>query len=328
MANVSLNSTLYHSMSPFNITLLVFYFIIVLVGLTGNALVTFIVYKTKSMHTTTNFLLASLAVADFLSLLFCPIPLIVSLFGQHVGGPKADFVCKFFTGYTVSNTTAGSSFFFLVVLAVERYHAVMKPLNSELRFNKRTVTYAIIFIWVCCILFSSPGFFFSEYDEQLARCLDPWTIEKAPSMKAFFLVTIVGAGIFSSVMFVCYFQILKGIFVSKTVCSTKALATATQADVKVKKKLTLICFSVSFAFLLCYPPFLIFELYLAYRDKLDPLSNYETLYIIYRITQFILHANSCMNPFFYGFQSSNYRENFKALLFCKTFHGSTCSLTV
>jgi len=48
------------------------YSFIVFFGVLGNGIVITIVRKTPSMHTTTNFLLMNLAVADLLSLLFCP----------------------------------------------------------------------------------------------------------------------------------------------------------------------------------------------------------------------------------------------------------------
>ena len=48
------------------------YSFIVFFGIVGNGIVIAIVRKTPSMHTTTNYLLVNLAVADLLSLIFCP----------------------------------------------------------------------------------------------------------------------------------------------------------------------------------------------------------------------------------------------------------------
>ena len=48
------------------------YSIIVFFGVLGNTVVIIIVAKTPSMHTTANYLLTNLALADFLTLLFCP----------------------------------------------------------------------------------------------------------------------------------------------------------------------------------------------------------------------------------------------------------------
>ena len=56
-----------------------------LLGLIGNVLVVRIVHKTREMHTTTNYLLANLAVSDVV--IICTIPVHFANFSQ--------FTCKF-----------------------------------------------------------------------------------------------------------------------------------------------------------------------------------------------------------------------------------------
>ena len=41
--------------------------------------------------------------------------------------------------------------------------------------------------------------------------------------------------------------------------------------------------------------------------------NYETLYVVHSVVRFILFLASSLNPLFYAFQSSSYRENLKRI---------------
>ena len=318
MANISVNTSLYNSLSTFNVTLVVLYSIIVVVGLTGNSLVIAIVCKTRSMFTPTNILLANVAAADIISLLWCPIPLVISLSGIHVSGKTAHYICKFFTGYSVTCLTVSVTCLSLTVLAVERFHAIVKPFNSTLVLTNNRMLYVIGFIWITAGALSLPGFILSEYDEQLGRCLDPWTLEKAGSVKWFYVSSLVASFSLSGCLFYCYFQILKGIFINRTVCSAETAVSSRQSNAKEKRKLALISFTVTVAYYLCYLPFLLFEFYIAFQPYQTILDNYRTLYKAYRVVGFVMYVNSCLNPFFYGFQSSNYRKNFIRIFTRKT----------
>ena len=223
--------SLYNSMSPFNLILVFLYFLIVLTGLIGNGLVITIVYKTRSMITTTNIILVNVAVADLISLVWCPIPLVINLLGHHAFGEAANYICKFFTGYAVTCVTVAVTYQSLVVLAIERYNAIVKPFRRALVATNQQTYYVVGAIWIMAMIFSLPGFIFSEYDQQFRRCLDPWTLEKAGQMKWLFALTAVSSAFFFGCLFFCYFQILKGIYVDRTVCPEET-APAQQYSIK------------------------------------------------------------------------------------------------
>ena len=100
------------------------------IGLIGNLLVIQIVHKIPEMHTPTNYLLVSMAVSDVVTILLWPLYYF----------EFAKFVCKFVAlaevGIMVSSNT-------LTVLAVERYHAILKPFATGLRLNKDNIKRAI-----------------------------------------------------------------------------------------------------------------------------------------------------------------------------------------
>ena len=90
-------------------------------GLIGNAMVIRIVYKTREMHTTTNYLFANLAVGDAISIF--TIPMYIAYDG--VFGPSlktfSKFSCKFVVIGIIATVSSTST---LTVIAVERYHAI------------------------------------------------------------------------------------------------------------------------------------------------------------------------------------------------------------
>ena len=313
MANSSIDVTgLYNSLSPFNITLLILYTIVVVIGVIGNGLVVIIAWKTTSMRTTTNFLLTNVAVADIISLIWCIIPIALSLFAEHPSGILGTYICKFFSGYAMTCVSVSVKLSSLFVLAIERYLAVLKPLKINLRRRQKYIGYRIAFIWIFAIVFSLPGFIYSEYDERLKRCLDPWTIERISTIKWQITITIVLVIICSICLFYCHFQILKGIFITNTVCSAAPAGTKRE-NLRAKRTLAIVSFTVTAAYIICNAPYVVFEVYLAYTEHEDILNNYKSLYKIYRVLGYILYFNSCLNPFIYAFQSSNYRKNFKRI---------------
>ena len=127
-------------------------------------------------------------------------------------------------------------------------------------------------------------------------------------------MTIVLLIICSICLFYCHIQILKGIFITNTVCSTSSAGTKRE-NLRAKRTLAIVSFTVTAAYIICNTPYLVFEIYVAYSEHENISNKYETLYRIYRVLGFIMYFNSCLNPFLYAFQSSNYRKNFKRI-FC------------
>lgn len=298
-----------HKRSPFNITLGIMYLLIILAGIFGNFLVVFIAYRNKEMHTTTNYLLCNLAVADFMSLVFCSIPMAVNLSNIRPSRLAGQFICKTLTGSFLSQMTKCAAFISLIFLATDRYYAITVPLNdTRFRLRKSSVGFAIGFSWTAAVMFCFPFVVWSDFNEESNRCLDPWAIEKASSMKPYIMtvaLTFVGA---TCLLMYCYVQILRGIYITKTVCAGN-IAAKDQTDLAAKKKLAATSVSVTVGFCACFSPSVFFQLYLALESAEKVKLDYDTLYVVHCLARFILYLGSSLNPLFYAFQSSSYRKN-------------------
>ena len=122
------------------------------IGLIGNLFVIRIVHKIPEMHTPTNYLLVSMAVSDLVTILLWPVYYL----------EFAKFVCKF---VALAEVSIMVSFNTLTVLAVERYHAILKPFATGLRLNKDNIKRAITCIWIATFVTGFPEFFLKEWSE-------------------------------------------------------------------------------------------------------------------------------------------------------------------
>ena len=103
----------------------------------GNASVLITIKRKGAFQTPQNYLLANLAAADITNLTFCAfsvMPMVTVLPDGLVG----TILCKFFVGFNVPVTAIVASVFKLTLLAVERYNAVVKPLQM-FQLTRKTV---------------------------------------------------------------------------------------------------------------------------------------------------------------------------------------------
>ena len=107
--NYNLEYTFFYSSIPF-----------LFIALMGNVSIIRIVYELREMHKPTNYLLVSMAVSDVIAILLRPLQ-----FYEFW-----EVVCKLAELIKVCILV---SYFTMTVLAVERYHAILKPLRERER---------------------------------------------------------------------------------------------------------------------------------------------------------------------------------------------------
>ena len=124
-------------------------------GFIGNVLVIRIVHKTRQMHTPTNYLLANMAVSDVITVLLIS----CKKFTQNqLGRVSHKFATFAYEAFSIVEICITVSFITLTVLALERYHALLKPVRNELRLSNDNIKKAIGFIWTASVLISFPQF--------------------------------------------------------------------------------------------------------------------------------------------------------------------------
>ena len=158
------NSTVNSHLSSQDVAFAVMYSFIVIIGVPANCIIITIVRKTPSMHTTTNYLLVNLAVADLITLMFCPGMYNYALNQVQLDNTLGNFICKFFVGNAVVPLTMNVGGLTVCAIAVERYLALVKPFLVGPRLTKRRVSYVIALFWAFAVLSSIPDFMSNTID--------------------------------------------------------------------------------------------------------------------------------------------------------------------
>ena len=270
-------------------------------GLIGNTMVIRIVHKTREMHTTTNYLLANLALSDVIAILMFPMN-----FGSLDGfGPSLQSFSKFSCKCVIVGTIAvASSALTLTFIAVERYHAILKPFSSNLRLNEENIKKAIALIWTSSTVLGFPGFFLNVWNNEKAACDGPWGSKPNLASKMYIIVNLLFTTYIPIVVFLfCYGSLIKGLYFSNEIC-----AESTNEDNSEKKKLLITFILATSGFLLGYGPFALFYA-VTFRKEIE-----FDFYIRRKaVLLFLLAISLCLNPVLYAFRSSSFKEGFKRI---------------
>ena len=141
------------------------FWLIIIVGIIGNSLVITVVKMFVNMRTTTNYLLVNVACADVATLLFTGmLNLIMKKTRPVTSKALLSVLCKFIYTNTVAIITLLVTALTLTVLAIERYHALVKPLIISRRLTINKMVYVITGIWLAAIVMVTPLFATLDYD--------------------------------------------------------------------------------------------------------------------------------------------------------------------
>ena len=270
------------------------------IGLIGNVLVIRIVHKTRDMHTPTNYLLANMAVSDVIYIVFWPLYLLGS----------GKFFCK---SLAVVDISLMVSCITLTVLAVERYHAVLKPFSAGLRLKEDNIKQAIAFIWIASVIICLPEFIFNEWSKEYSACIGPWTLHMNQASKVFVIVyAVVTTYIPMAVMFYCYTSLIKGLYIAKKVCPE---ATGQRRSEEKKLAIIITFILVTAVFFVGYTPVVTF--YTVVASGNDEQMDFKLYSVLSSVFIFLLDCCLCFNPILYAFRSTKFQEGFKRIIFCR-----------
>jgi len=125
---------------------------VAVINLCGNGFTLITIRKTPRLWTKTNFILASMLVANIMTAVltfwYVPFILVVYVFNNPC---RFNVVVAALT--PLMKMTPLASNFHLILISVERYIAIVYPLHYETKFNNRTLKWALFAAWVTGIFF-------------------------------------------------------------------------------------------------------------------------------------------------------------------------------
>ncbi|XP_030578036.1 trace amine-associated receptor 1-like [Archocentrus centrarchus] len=268
----------------------------------GNLLVIVSIIYFKQLHTPTNSLVLSLAVADLLvGVLVFPLStkftVSVCLFYQ-------DLFCKIRNSCDVILSTA--SMLNLYCISIDRYYAVCQPLTYRSKMKAHVIVIMILVSWSVSILVAV-GFLVAELNHEKCKgdCISDVLLANilGPAL-SFYLPVIIMLCIYLKIFLVAQRQARS---IQNT---TKCGATVSKMEKKATKTLA----TVLGVFLMCWLPFFLCFSCQLLKQVSVPLAVYETL-------NWLTLCNSMLNPFIYAFFYSWFRSAFRMIISGKIFQG-------
>ncbi|KAG9510335.1 Octopamine receptor beta-2R, partial [Fragariocoptes setiger] len=136
--------------------------LIIVCAVCGNTLIIVSVMRHHKLRVTTNWFVVSLACADILVALFAmTFNASVQLSGRWL---FHQWVCDFWSSCDVLFSTA--SIMHLCCISIDRYYAIMKPLDYTMKMTTRTAGYMLAGVWIVSALLSYIPIFTGVYTTQ------------------------------------------------------------------------------------------------------------------------------------------------------------------
>ncbi|XP_028654814.1 trace amine-associated receptor 1-like [Erpetoichthys calabaricus] len=281
--------------------------------LCGNLLVIICISHFKQLHTPTNFLTLSLAVADFLlGGLVMPPSMIRSVETCWYFG---DFFCKFHTSMDMMLCT--SSILHLSFISVDRYCAVCYPLIYHTKISVSLIGKTVLISWSLSTIFGFGVIFLglnmkgieNFYKEDL-YCVGGCTLvlnqtsSLLCSTIAFYIPGFIMIAIYAKIFTVAKKQ-------AQTIESRKK-SSSRKRETKAAKTLA----TVVGVFLICWSPYFLCII-------LNPFLNYSTPALVGEILMWFAYLNSTLNPLIYAFFYTWFRKALKMIAFGEIFENNS-----
>uniref|UniRef100_UPI00398F83F7 B2 bradykinin receptor-like n=1 Tax=Pristiophorus japonicus TaxID=55135 RepID=UPI00398F83F7 len=283
----------------------IYIMVVCITGLVGNIFVLMVMCLHKSRCTVPEIYLGNLAGADLL-LLAC-LPFWATNIARRFDWPFGDFLCHCVNSVIYINLY--SSVYFLVMVSIDRYLALVKVLAHG---RMRTLSCAKIncfFIWVLSLLMISPAIVFRRVvympELNISACVlsyphPAWKVKVDTMLLV--IVFLVPAGIITF----CTCKILK-------VLRNNQMQRFKQ--VRKESKAANLVLIVLLVFVICWIPFQLLRFFsiFQYAGLLSSCTWRKLIENGNQITTFLGCTNSCINPVLYVIVGKQFRKKAKEL---------------
>ncbi|XP_069041822.1 trace amine-associated receptor 13c-like [Lepisosteus oculatus] len=287
---------------------------VVMLTVCGNLVVIISISHFKQLHTPTNFLMLSLAVADFLVgiavMPFCLILLIETCW--YFG----DIFCMFYNLFVFFLTSVSISN--VACIAIDRYFAVCYPLLYSTKVTVNITSSVILLSWLISLLYNLAFMYFNGNiggAEKMTICLGDCLLFNTKSWVVIDLIfTLI---LPCSVMITLYFKIFivarkhaRAInSVTEQMCGD---AGSNKISAKSERKAAKTLGILVIVFLLCLVPYYICCLVLKNVDR-------ESTNIVLNLLCWLLYFNSAINPIIYALFYPWFQKSVKLIVTLKIF---------
>ncbi|XP_040913579.1 trace amine-associated receptor 13c-like [Toxotes jaculatrix] len=269
-----------------------------------NLLVIISISHFRQLHTSTNLLLLSLAVSDFLvGLLLMPVQIF------RIGGCwfLGSVICglRHHASFILTSASVGN----MVLISVDRYVAICEPLCYPTKVTHRRVKISVCLCWACSVLYNGVILnVFPKHPDTYNSCYGECVVVIDFITGAVdVMLTFIGP---ITVIIVLYVKVFV-VAVSQARAMRSHIAAVTlQGSVSVtakksERKAARTLGVVVVVFLICFCPYF----YPAFLGEDTSASNTLSAFLVW-----LLYCNSCLNPVIYAFFYPWFRKSVKLIV--------------
>ena len=294
-----------------------YYCLIFVVTLIGNIIIGIIVYRTRSMRKPINFFIVNMAMSDLLFPIFY-FPSIVAEINYGywlLGGPVGQALCKL--NYFLVDISAFVSIQSLVLIAVDRFGAVVFPLRSPLISSKHC-RFFILATWIIAVAAKIPDAMtheLVEYQEGLV-CVHKWNevFGESLSYRNYIVSMLVVFGYVPLVLIAILYMTVVIKLKSQNIPG-EGSANGREQQSRRQKNVLKMSIAIVVTFIVCWLPATIWWFLILYPPDSTVTASCGFQY--FRVIAFcVAHSNSAINPCISFIFSGNYRQGLKNLSRC------------
>ncbi|XP_040887635.1 neuropeptide Y receptor Y2, like [Toxotes jaculatrix] len=297
------------------VVLILAYSTIIVLGVLGNSLVIYVIYRFKTLRTVTNFFIANLAVADLLVNTLClPFTLVYTLQGEWKFGSTLCFLLPYAQGLAVHVSTVT-----LNVIALDRHRCIVYHLETRMR---KDVCFGVIALtWVLSAVLASPLAIFREYGSftlepghTIQVCTEKWPGKSTDGTVYSISMLILQYFLPLSIISFAYARIWSKLRGHVSPAESGGNSSAGSERHRRRRKTTKMLVTMVVVFAVSWLPFHAFQLATDIDSTVLDMRDFRLLYTVFHV---VAMCSTFANPLLYGWMNRNYRAAFLAVFKCR-----------
>jgi hypothetical protein len=293
------------------------YTLVLVFGVIGNSLVIAIVYRNRSMRTPANYFIANMAFADLMIPIFLVPKVLVQIFQGNavwlIDGTFGEFLCKLVP--FIIDICLMVSIHSLVLVALERFYAVMRPMRAAIRSTRRCVV-IIVSTWTLSVLFHASYFYnykvFNINGKTL--CLLRWEpFDHKQLVNMIFIAIFLVFYAFPLVSITSLYCIIILKLKRQRIPGTRYGHMIINRQKRIVNTFRMVM-TVVLAFFICWAPAKVYTVLVLYHwDWVVPWPC-SVQFHVEAVVYIIAFSNNAITPYIYFIFNQNYKNGLKALL--------------
>ncbi|XP_003903896.1 substance-K receptor [Papio anubis] len=285
------------------------YLALVLVAVTGNAIIIWIILAHRRMRTVTNYFIVNLALADLCMAVFNATFNFV--YASHNIWYFGRAFCYFQNLFPI--TAMFVSIYSMTAIAADRYMAIVHPFRP--RLSAPGTKAVIAGIWLVALALASPQCFYSTVtmDQGATKCVVAWPEDSGGKTLLLYHLVVIALIYFLplAVMFVAYSVI--GLTLWRRAVPGQQTHGANLRHLQAKKKFVKTMVLVVVTFAICWLPY---HLYFILGSFQEDIYCHKFIQQVYLALFWLAMSSTMYNPIIYCCLNHRFRSGFRLAFRC------------